>query len=160
RDALGGGAEHRRLVLGELVPGLLLADLGGAPAAGADGEPAALPRDRAEVVTVGVLDRSPHLRPGQVRDDQLAGVAVELAAPAPAPLAPGATAPLAARTTAPLAPGATAPLAARTTVSVPAGTATATTGPLAARATTTLAVAATATLARPAAPPAGAPGPL
>src|SRR5436190_391033 len=83
RDALGGGAEHRRLVLGELVPGLVLADLGGAPAAGADGEPAALPRDRAEVVTVGVLDRTSHLRPGQVRDDELAGVAVELDAPAP-----------------------------------------------------------------------------
>src|SRR5207302_11451652 len=54
----------------------------GAPAAGAYGEPAALPCDRAEVTAVGLLDRPPHLGAGQVGHHELAGVAVELDAPA------------------------------------------------------------------------------
>src|SRR5438874_12677856 len=81
RDTLGRGAQHRRLVLGKLVPGLVLAHFGGAPTTGADGEPSALPRNRAEVVAMGVLDGPAHLGAGQVRDDEFAGVAVEPDAP-------------------------------------------------------------------------------
>ena len=78
RGALGGGADHRGLVLAELFPGLVLADLGRAPAAGADPEPAALPGDRAHVTAVGLLHGPADLRAGQVRHHQLAGVAMKL----------------------------------------------------------------------------------
>src|SRR5205823_3651545 len=128
-------------------------------AAGADGEPAALPGDRAEVAAVGVLDGPAHLGTGQVGDDELAGVAVELDAPPPdlepqhvhrGPGARAATAvaaglipatlpipasppvgPRTTRTTAPFVAGTTPPLtAAGTTAPFTPGTTAGTTAPL------------------------------